>query len=648
MRLFMGRPLIFFVFLYSNSCFSQTYITNGSANQNTCNCYTLTTEESLFQSGSVWNKTQIDLQQPFDFKFNVYLGCRDFDGADGIAFILQTQPTSVGRSGSGLGFAGVSPSIGIALDTYQNTDPTTPENDLNDPYYDHISIQANGVVRHGNDLAEPVRASATSDNIEDCQWHVLRITWNPDSKKLQAFFDGVFRCGAEVDLINAVFGGSSVYWGFSAATGGSVNVQQFCTALNPDFNTNFSNNGTCIGTPVSFTDQSLSFAPISTYYWTFGDGTNSISSTPASHTYNVPGVYPVRLAITGLDGCKSDTIQKLVTIGSVPEAVFTVSDACFNKAPQLTFQNTNIGTSYQWLLDGTPISTDEQPQLPATTVAGMHSLERRVTSDFGCGADVASQPLNIKPSPLIQTTSTIGICANTSTIFNANQQDNSTTIQQWRWTFGDGQQAALQNPAHSYKRGGSYAASVWAVATNGCASDTLSTAVTVVQAQANAGHDTIVLKNVPFHLDGSGNGTPLWEPAINLDRNDNFNPAATITDDQAYELTVTTTEDCIAKDTVKIEVFKGSAIYVPTAFTPNGNGLNDLLKPMYKGIKKLRYFSIYNRWGQLVFTTADLNGGWDGMQGGKAPATGSFVWMVNAEDIVGHVYQLKGSFVLIQ
>jgi len=232
--------------------------------------------------------------------------------------------------------------------------------------------------------------------------------------------------------------------------------------------------------------------------------------------------------------------------------------------------------------------------------------------------------------------------------YHALQEDNSTTIQQWNWTFGDRQQSSLQNPTHIYKRAGDYSAHVWAVATNGCASDTTTVAVKVVQAEAHAGSDTIVLKNMPFHLSGNGNGSPLWSPVANLERTDIFDPVVTLTDDQQYALTVTTPEGCVAKDSVNIEVFKGSAVYVPTAFTPNGNGLNDVLKPMYKGIKTLRYFSIYNRWGQLVFSTSNLSQGWDGKQGGKDLGTGSFVWMLRAEDIVGHVYQLKGSFVLIR
>ena len=238
----------FFPFLVvisiSKLSFSQ-YILNGSATQNGCNCYTLTTE-TRNESGSVWNSNKIDLTNSFDFYFNVYLGCIDSTGADGIAFVLQPISTNVGAIGEGLGFEDVSPSVGITLDTWQNLR-------RNDPLYDHISIQLNGVVTHGNDLAGPVPASATSDNIEDCQWHVLRIKWDAPAKILTTYFDGQFRLQAQYDLVAKVFNNDPmVYWGFSGATGGGFNLQQFCTSLNPVFKTNLSNNSTCFGDSSNF------------------------------------------------------------------------------------------------------------------------------------------------------------------------------------------------------------------------------------------------------------------------------------------------------------------------------------------------------------------------------------------------------------
>lgn len=223
-RILQSITILLFYFLPFLS--SAQYILNGNATQNTCNCYVLT-QPVYHQIGSVWNSVKINLNTPFDFSFNVYLGCLDTTGADGIVFMLQPLSTNLGTTGGGMGFNGVSPSVGITLDTWLNLI-------YNDPFYDHISIQLNGNPAHGSDLAGPVTIANGSYNVEDCQWHILRISWDPVSKWLRAYFDGSLRVEAQVDLIASIFNNDPmVYWGFSAATGGAYNLQQFCTALNP-------------------------------------------------------------------------------------------------------------------------------------------------------------------------------------------------------------------------------------------------------------------------------------------------------------------------------------------------------------------------------------------------------------------------------
>jgi gliding motility-associated-like protein len=298
------------------------YILNGNATQNSCNCYTLTQPlNNLY--GSVWNANKINLNSSFDFVFNVYLGCLDANGADGIVFILQPLSTSIGSSGGGMGFQGISPSVGIALDTWQNI-----EN--NDPAYDHISIQVNGNINHLNDIAPLVPASPVSDNIEDCQWHTFRIKWDPVTHVLQTYFDGTFRQQATIDMVATIFSNDPmVYWGFSGATGGAINLQQFCTALNPGFVSATANTISCDSSAVTFSSTSQSFAPVASYYWDFGDGTTSIVANPPVHHYSAPNSYNIKLVISGLDGCVSDTLRRTINLpGQLVTAIVTNPIIC--------------------------------------------------------------------------------------------------------------------------------------------------------------------------------------------------------------------------------------------------------------------------------------------------------------------------------
>jgi gliding motility-associated-like protein len=87
---------------------------------------------------------------------------------------------------------------------------------------------------------------------------------------------------------------------------------------------------------------------------------------------------------------------------------------------------------------------------------------------------------------------------------------------------------------------------------------------------------------------------------------------------------------------------------VPTGFTPDNDGKNDVLRPIAVGMQRIDNFSIYNRWGQLVFTT-NVNGkGWDGKVNGQVQETGTFIWLVKAVDYKGASYLQKGFVTLIR
>jgi gliding motility-associated-like protein len=138
-----------------------------------------------------------------------------------------------------------------------------------------------------------------------------------------------------------------------------------------------------------------------------------------------------------------------------------------------------------------------------------------------------------------------------------------------------------------------------------------------------------------------------------LSATDIANPIAVYDDESLggirYKVLVNNEAGCVDSAFVTVKVFKTlPSVFVPTAFTPNGDGRNDVLRPIAVGIQRIDFFSIYNRLGQLVFSTAADGKGWDGTLGGTPQNSDVFVWMVKAVDYTGAPYFQKGTVTLIR
>lgn len=168
---------------------------------------------------------------------------------------------------------------------------------------------------------------------------------------------------------------------------------------------------------------------------------------------------------------------------------------------------------------------------------------------------------------------------------------------------------------------------------------------------ANAGNDTTILAGQPLQLQASGGVNYAWTPVTGLNDPSIANPIA-ILDNTIDSITYTVRVSdgaCFRDDQVTVHVFNSTPnILVPTGFTPNGDGKNDVSRPKLFGISKLSYFSIYNRWGQLIFTTAEENKGWDGTFHGVAQPPGTYVYQALGTDFAGRPVFRKGFVVLIR
>jgi len=155
--------------------------------------------------------------------------------------------------------------------------------------------------------------------------------------------------------------------------------------------------------------------------------------------------------------------------------------------------------------------------------------------------------------------------------------------------------------------------------------------------------------DVPFGLEARPFGDSiLWSPGTWLNTRTSYTPLFTGPSEQLYTIKIETNSGCITIDTQLVKTVKNGEIYVPTAFTPNNDGLNDLLRPIIRGIKEIKYFRIFNRWGQLLFETKTNQHGWDGKINGVPQRGQVVVWMIEgigADDII---YRQKGTSVLVR
>jgi gliding motility-associated-like protein len=173
----------------------------------------------------------------------------------------------------------------------------------------------------------------------------------------------------------------------------------------------------------------------------------------------------------------------------------------------------------------------------------------------------------------------------------------------------------------------------------------------------NAGHDTAVVANQPLQLNAISNTDSLtttfnWTPSTGLSNPFIHNPISLLDasiDSIIYRVIATDSIGCFDTAHIKVVVYKTlPEIFVPSGFTPNNDGRNDILKPITVGIAQFQYFRIYNRLGQLIYATSQIGTGWDGNFGGSPQPSGTYVYMTQGVDYSGKIVFRKGTVVLIR
>lgn len=154
---------------------------------------------------------------------------------------------------------------------------------------------------------------------------------------------------------------------------------------------------------------------------------------------------------------------------------------------------------------------------------------------------------------------------------------------------------------------------------------------------------------LPLQLNARPFGNSVkWDPETHLDDPLSYFPFFTSTIEETYDIEIKTNTGCITIDKQQVKIIPFVEIYVPTAFTPNNDGLNDFLRPALRGIKELRYFKVFNRWGQLIYQSKNEDRGWDGKLKGLLQSSQVFIWMAEGIGVDNKVHFRKGTSTLVR
>jgi gliding motility-associated-like protein len=142
----------------------------------------------------------------------------------------------------------------------------------------------------------------------------------------------------------------------------------------------------------------------------------------------------------------------------------------------------------------------------------------------------------------------------------------------------------------------------------------------------------------------------LWTPSTGLSSDIIRNPVLDPTREVTYTIRISDLNGCETVDTQFVRIHNKTDIQVPQVFTPNGDGNNDLLYPFIIGIKTLKYFRVYNRWGNLLFESNDWNAskGWNGTLRGKPQPAETYIWVAEGIDADGKPIKRGGNVILVR
>jgi gliding motility-associated-like protein len=472
------------------------------------------------------------------------------------------------------------------------------------------------------------------------------------------------------------FGVSNVAWNFgdgqtainssplhSYATFGSYNIQLIANSIHGCADTLRKPQGViihplptvsvdtvaekCAQSTVQFTAQTNSDSVINQYQWNV-NGNPAGNNPTLTYTFNTAGNYSISLFIVNSNNCNAvNTKTMVIRPLPVPRATPPTSTICINNGIRLQASD---GVQYAW----TPIIDLQNPNTatPFASPTQNQQYNVLVTNQYGC-QKTDSVRIQVDLRVNLQYSTNKILCKGESVQLSASGNSIQYNWFPTTWLSNPNSAITTATPDTTtrYRIIGSSA--------NVCPSDTGYVLVTVgVIPTVNLGADLQVLAGTTINLNAMTTGGVtqyLWKPTTGLSCTTCSQPNFIADKDIRYTVDVKTQYNCKASDTINIVVrCNKSTIFIPNAFTPNGDNKNDVFYVLGYGIAKIRRFTIFDRWGKVVYSRENIPGadrsyGWNGkLNDVEVNVTSVFMYIIDVECVEGTVLPFKGSVLLIR
>ncbi len=414
----------------------------------------------------------------------------------------------------------------------------------------------------------------------------------------------------------------------------------------------------CDGDPVTFSNITAAGDTTTyNYLWEFGDNTISYLQDP-DHLYPGPGTYNVTLTMTTPNGCVASA-NTTVTVNPKPIADFEAINGCEGSAIQfnnLSTISSGTITGYVWDFgDGTALSSAVNPSHIFTS-AGTYNVMLVAISDMGC-TDTITQQVTVHPLPVPNFLHTQAEgCGPLTVYFTDSSYVATGNIVAWSWNFGNGDVSTLQNPYTVYTASGNYTVSLTVTTDKGCTETiVMPNLITIFPGPtANFTPDpfeaSILNPVINFNNYSSGNAFNQWTFGDGTGSN-TLNPIHTYQDTGHYLVTlfIQNTYGCVDSISQIVHIIPEFTVFVPNAFTPNGDGINDVFSLTGLGIIDIT-LNIFNRWGENIYTTDGYRKGWDGtvQKNDKQAQQDVYVYDAFILDVFGRTHHKYGTVTLVR